>query len=260
MELGQRLKQARLDAGLSQRQLCGEAITRNMLSQIENGSAKPSMDTLRYLAGRLGKPAGYFLEEEMAVPVNQQVIMKLRQAQGAQVLQLLEEYEEPDPVHDPERWLIEALTCLDLAKNAIEEKKDAYALDLLERAKKAGEKTPYYTPELEERRVLLCFRAGMTVGNLPNVDLQLMLLATDALEKGQPEAAGRFLDAVIEPTAQWHFLRGKAWEAMQDYSQAAGHYLQAEDYDPAQIYGCLERCYLAMEDYKQAYFYACKQR
>ena len=64
MELGQRLKQARLEAGLSQRQLCGEEITRNMLSQIENGSARPSMDTLRYLAARLGKPMGYFLEEQ----------------------------------------------------------------------------------------------------------------------------------------------------------------------------------------------------
>ena len=53
MELGQLLKQARLEAGLTQRQLCGGKITRNMLSQIENGSAKPSMDTLRYLAERL---------------------------------------------------------------------------------------------------------------------------------------------------------------------------------------------------------------
>jgi len=55
MELGDKLRQARIEAGLSQRQLCGEEITRNMLSLIENGSAKPSMKTLQYLAGRLGK-------------------------------------------------------------------------------------------------------------------------------------------------------------------------------------------------------------
>ena len=35
MELGEKLKQARLETGLSQRQLCGEEITRNMLSLIE---------------------------------------------------------------------------------------------------------------------------------------------------------------------------------------------------------------------------------
>ena len=50
MELGKRIKEARLDAGLSQRQLCGERLTRNMLSLIENGSARQSMDTLQYLA------------------------------------------------------------------------------------------------------------------------------------------------------------------------------------------------------------------
>lgn len=41
MSLGERLRQARLEAGLSQRQLCGERITRNMLSQLESGAASP---------------------------------------------------------------------------------------------------------------------------------------------------------------------------------------------------------------------------
>ena len=54
MSLGEKLRQARLEAGLSQRALCGEEITRNMLSQIEHGTARPSMDTLRALALRLG--------------------------------------------------------------------------------------------------------------------------------------------------------------------------------------------------------------
>ena len=39
MDIGSRIKQARLEAGLSQRQLCGDTITRNMLSLIENGTA-----------------------------------------------------------------------------------------------------------------------------------------------------------------------------------------------------------------------------
>ena len=38
MELGEKLRQARLEAGLTQRQLCGDQITRNMLSLIENGA------------------------------------------------------------------------------------------------------------------------------------------------------------------------------------------------------------------------------
>ena len=61
MELGQRLRQARQEAGLTQKALCGDEITRNMLSQIENGSARPSMETMRFLAQRLGKPVSWFL-------------------------------------------------------------------------------------------------------------------------------------------------------------------------------------------------------
>ena len=73
MELGEKLRLARQEAGLSQRVLCGNTITRNMLSQIENGSAKPSMDTLRYLAQRLGKSVSYFLEEDAVTSPNQPI-------------------------------------------------------------------------------------------------------------------------------------------------------------------------------------------
>ena len=67
MELGQKLRLARQEAGLSQRQLCGEVITRNMLSQIENGSAKPSMETLRYLAGR-ARASAFFWKRMRCCP------------------------------------------------------------------------------------------------------------------------------------------------------------------------------------------------
>ena len=63
MELSQKLKQARLDAGLSQKALCGDRITRNMLSKIENGEALPSLDTLFYIAERLEVAPGFLLSE-----------------------------------------------------------------------------------------------------------------------------------------------------------------------------------------------------
>ena len=96
MELGKRLKEVRLALGLSQRELCGDEITRNMLSQIENGSAKPSMDTLKYLAARLGKPVSYFLEEETVTSPNQDVMHRAREAyrmgDWRLVLAMLEDY------------------------------------------------------------------------------------------------------------------------------------------------------------------------
>ena len=78
MTLGEKIKQARLEAGLSQRQLCGEEVTRNMLSQIENGSAKPSMATLSYFATRLGKSVSFFLEEEAVCSPNQEIMTAAR--------------------------------------------------------------------------------------------------------------------------------------------------------------------------------------
>ena len=61
MTLGQKIKSARLERGLTQKELVGDAITRNMLSKIEHDAAAPSVRTLEYLAKALDLPAGYFL-------------------------------------------------------------------------------------------------------------------------------------------------------------------------------------------------------
>jgi len=262
MKLGQRLRQARLEAGLSQRQLCGEEITRNMLSQIENGSARPSMDTLRYLAARLGKPMGYFLEEEAVISPNQQLMASARQ--GGDVLELLKAYQGPDAIFDPERWLLEALACMESARQALADHKPGYAKALLQQAAAAGAQTPYYTPELERRRLLLCHEAGMDAQmlarHLPDMDGELLLRAQAALESGQAMRCAQLLDAAESRDEKWHFLRGEACLALKEYHPAAAHFLQAETYAPMRVYARLEQCYKELEDYKQAYFYACKQR
>ena len=49
---------------MTQAELAGTHITRNMLSCIENGAAQPSLSTILYIAGRLNVPAGFLLAEE----------------------------------------------------------------------------------------------------------------------------------------------------------------------------------------------------
>ena len=83
MELGEKLRLARAEAGLSQRQLCEGIITRNMLSQIEHGTANPSMDTLKQLAARLGKPVSFFLEETAVLSPNQAIMARARELYDA---------------------------------------------------------------------------------------------------------------------------------------------------------------------------------
>lgn len=61
-ELGKRIKEARIAKKMTQSELVGTFITRNMLSRIESGNACPSVKTLEYLANRLELPAGSLIE------------------------------------------------------------------------------------------------------------------------------------------------------------------------------------------------------
>lgn len=50
IKLGKRIREARLAKKMTQSEVVGTFITRNMLSQIESGSASPSIKTLEYLS------------------------------------------------------------------------------------------------------------------------------------------------------------------------------------------------------------------
>jgi tetratricopeptide (TPR) repeat protein/DNA-binding XRE family transcriptional regulator len=55
------VKQARFEAGLSLAQVAGGEISRTAISFVETGKAKPSMETLKLIAERTGRPLDYFL-------------------------------------------------------------------------------------------------------------------------------------------------------------------------------------------------------
>ena len=63
MTLGEKLRSARQKKGLSQTHVAGEHMTRNMLSQLENDLASPSVRTLMYLAQVLDVSVGWLLNE-----------------------------------------------------------------------------------------------------------------------------------------------------------------------------------------------------
>ncbi len=263
MELGQRIKTARQEAGLSQRQLCGDRITRNMLSLIENGTARPSMDTLAYLAQQLGKPVSFFLEETAVTSPNQPLMEQARKAfrdgDHQHLRDILTQYRQPDETFDWEYALLLALACLALAEQALSDNRIPYARHLLAEATQAGEKTPYYTKQLQARHQLLLARAD-TPAQLPDIDSVLLLKAEAALGQEQPEKAGVFLDACEARNPYWHLLRGKALWRQSSYRQAAQQLHLAEEAYPRETTALLEQCYSALEDYKMAYFYACKQK
>ena len=256
MNLAEKLKAARLEAGLSQRQLCGDVITRNMLSQIENGSARPSMATLGYLAQRLGKSISYFLEDQAVVSPNLEIITQARSAyaQGdyTRTLASLEDFKEPDRVFEEEKNLLEYLSRLGLARQALTEGKEPYAKKLLH---SAGEnRGMYITEDLQRSCQLLLGMAGETV--TLHEDDALLLLARQA---ENPSRTLEILQAAENRnTPQWNLLRAEALFSLRQYEQAAMCYEKAEQNQA--VYSRLEACYRELGDYKKAYEYACRQK
>ena len=64
MNIGEKIRELRVAKLMTQAELAGDHITRNMLSCIENGAAQPSLSTICYIAGRLNVPVGFLMAEE----------------------------------------------------------------------------------------------------------------------------------------------------------------------------------------------------
>ena len=263
MELGEKLRTARLEAGMSQRQLGEGIVTRNMLSQIENGTARPSMKTLTSLAARLEKPVGYFLEEAAFASPNQTVMETLRRLfdseNYAEAALALEAYRSPDPVYDREKALLQNLIYLALGEQAAKQGREVYALELLNKM----EQSPYCAEALNRQRLLILGSLrGQKVSHLfPGLDEELLLRAGEALEEQNYNRAAALLDAAQEQESpRWLLLRGKAWAAAGCFRDAARCFHGAENQYPEEAAEYLELCYRELEDYRQAYNYARKRR
>lgn len=258
MELGQKIKAARLELGLSQRQLCDGKITRNMLSQIENGSARPSMDTLSWLAPRLGKPISWFLEETAVVSANTELMEQARQlfekGESRQALEALACYKDPDPVFDREQQLLLYLCCLEEAQHALENRRLPYAQSMLQRA--AEITCPYIGQPLKQALLLLQSKAGIPA----QLCCDEVLLQRACLEE-DPRRQLEILAACDDQnTPQWHLTAGLAYLKTARYTLAKEQLLAAEEQFPETVWPLLEECCLQLEDFKGAYFYARKQK
>lgn len=262
MTLGEKILQARQEAGLSQRQLCGETITRNMLSQIEHGTARPSMDTLQYLAARLGKSVSFFLDEEDTVLPNWPLIRRARlcyaREDGAGVLDALKKYAGPDEIFDPEYRRLYFWAYMALAQQALAEGKKPYARQLMEQAG-----NPVGEAELR-RWLLLRSRAGedpaKLASQLPSIDEELRLRGLAALACGEVDRAAALLDSVENTDARCALLRGRVYLQQRMWQRARNCLEQAICDRPAEAAPLLEQCCKELGDYKAAYEYACMQK
>src|SRR5207253_2377787 len=59
LRLGERLRQLRVSAGLTQSDLAGDRFSKEYVSQIERGKTRPTRETIDWLAERLGVDPGF---------------------------------------------------------------------------------------------------------------------------------------------------------------------------------------------------------
>lgn len=263
MELGEALRQARLEAGLSQRQLCEGIITRNMLSQLEHGTARPSMATLTALAGRLGKPVGFFLDGGEGTP-NQKALADAWEhwnrgdVEGAR--QALEGFRQPDGLLEGSFFQLSCLVHLSLAEAALADHRPGKAGEYLARAAEGEGKTP--CPDyLRTRRLLLQGRLNPAAWQaLPSLDEVLLAKGEGALLAGEHLRCRKLLEAMEGRTSRWYLLMGKCALAENRWQEGAKLLTQAETAYPGETAPLLELAYRELGDFRRAYEYACAQR
>lgn len=146
MNIGKKIKELRIEKLMTQSELAGGEITRNMLSRIENGAANPSLSTIIHLASKLGVPAGYLLSEgdEEFIYHKTNAIKNIRRAYTDGHFELcrdlcLSSFDE----YDDELELILADCCFEIAEEQMRSGRLYEARDYLDEAMRHAEKTMF---------------------------------------------------------------------------------------------------------------------
>ncbi len=147
MNIGEKIKRIRTAKLMTQRELAGTEITRNMLSRIENGAAQPSMSTVNYIAERLNVSPGFLLagDDDEWLYFKSSEMSNIKKAYVDKNFRLCRDMCKNSEWEDDELLLILAECSLNVG---IEEFSKGYlrsAVDIFDEALEYCEKTIYNT-------------------------------------------------------------------------------------------------------------------
>ncbi len=280
MNIGEKIKELRVAKLMTQAELAGSHITRNMLSCIENGTAQPSLSTILYIAGRLNVPAGFLLAEEgdeivyrkMNSMANIKRAYTAGDAWGCRSLCLSG---CPDP--DDEICLLLADCDCRIAEEEFWKGRLRSACRFFDEALDYAEKTIYNTGEIEAQiRVFFSYmrRLSSTI-YLDMLDEEKALSVTyhsafaayttllEELDGGQVEHASVFLDQVDADSFYAKHVRVRLFMLEKEYARAKSllvSMLKSEEpLNEIELYAVLCELEIACretEDFKGAYNYA----
>ncbi|MBQ9099395.1 MAG: helix-turn-helix transcriptional regulator [Clostridia bacterium] len=277
MHIGERVKALRLSKWMTQADLAGGHITRNMLSSIEHGTALPSLPTAVYLAQRLNVPVGYLLAEPSEEFFYRKManIANIRKAfTSKDYIGCLSLLTAMGDEQDDELWLLRAECEYGVGQNALEGGHLRHAAAAWDRALNALEKTVYRTAWLRER-IAVCFRyladvSATLVSDVLDAEeiegaralgdpLVEYAMAVEAIEADHTYAAEEFIRRHPD-TLYADRLRALLLMGQNDYMEAQRALEQLLNKDELtfgvllyEVFGDLEICYRKNDDYKRAY-------
>ncbi len=154
MSIGEQIKRLRLAKNMTQSELAGDQVSRNMLSLIENGRATPSLETLEALASKLKVSPAFLLSEgeEKSALVKSAHLADIRLAFSGRNYRICADlcrrlYDESGvPDHEVDLILSESL--FENARDALFSDRVREACRLFDKAVYYATRTAYYTQHL----------------------------------------------------------------------------------------------------------------
>lgn len=284
MTLGQKIKAARIEKGLTQKQLVGEHITRNMLSKIENDSATPSVRTLEYIASQLNMPISYFMDsttysDGTSLDGLDNMRSAYKKGEYLECIRLLEESTSAGT--SDEGYLLRTLSSLGAAHKFLKDGDFLSAKEYADAADYYNHEGLYYSAAIDAEMSLILSECALMLDisefeeNAKEYERAIKEISFQeryALSKseyliktGETELAFKILSK-LEPSdsIKYLYIMGLYNLAIGEYSPAEEYLKKAESISEGNvllnnIYSALEECYLKEEDYKMAYEYAAKQ-
>ncbi len=275
--IGTKIRELRVSKLMTQSELAGTQITRNMLSCIENGTAQPSLSTILYIAERLKVPVGFLLAEEGDELLYRKMnnFANIKRAYiagdwwGCRNLCL-----SACPEPDDELKLLLAECDANIAEDSFWQGKLHSACRFFDEALEYADGTFYPTEHIEAKaRVFFSYLQKISptfYSDMLNEEKEITLISTspfaayfdavEALEEGNLKPLEAFLSAPCGDAFFAAHLRILLLMQNNEYARAKDELLSLlradEPLKPISLYsvlGNLEICCRETEDYKGAY-------
>jgi tetratricopeptide (TPR) repeat protein len=214
LRLGERLRQLRVAAALTQSELAGDRFSKEYLSQIERGKTRPTGETIEWLALRLGVDAGFLAN---GVSTDERGRVETRLAQAEALLES-EQNDEALAVFDDVRSAVAATGLPELDVRALTGEATARArlgdvrraLELLTRARDLSEGPGF--SDVERANVLYLLGKSRYLASSTTTAIGLLNEAMTLAER-----SGLPCDGLRSDILHW---RSRCYRRQRDYEAA----------------------------------------